>query len=347
VSEAEGHPEGSADPVGEPQQAATELPVGELRRAPSRRELATLVKRVAPGGRVVRTRRLKGGISSGMHAVDVADHNGSLLRLVVRRYNRYWQDEDPGVASREWAALTVLERHGVPAPRPVLLDADGSILGTIAIVTTLVPGRGLLAPRDRSAWLSGLASALLAVHAIPASAPGLQVLPLRGEGARRELADPERRRALGAHPDGARALAALGDDPVPPPPREEARVMVHGDFWPGNTLWHRGRLSGIVDWELAGVGDPDADVAYCRLDLALSIGADAAEGFLDAYQARARSTVTPRAVARWELINALRALPDPAGWLPGWHELGLSDLTPELVRVRLRSFIDDAVGRLG
>ena len=31
-------------------------------------------------------------------------------------------------------------------------------------------------------------------------------------------------------------------------------VYQHGDFWSGNILWHRGRVSGVIDWEHAKPG---------------------------------------------------------------------------------------------
>ena len=39
------------------------------------------------------------------------------------------------------------------------------------------------------------------------------------------------------------------------------RTLVHGDYWPGNLLWQRGRLTGVVDWEEPRLGDPSRDVA--------------------------------------------------------------------------------------
>jgi aminoglycoside phosphotransferase (APT) family kinase protein len=45
--------------------------------------------------------------------------------------------------------------------------------------------------------------------------------------------------------------AALSADPWPGP-----AVWVHGDLLPGNVLIRKGRLTGIIDWSAAGVGDP-------------------------------------------------------------------------------------------
>lgn len=44
-------------------------------------------------------------------------------------------------------------------------------------------------------------------------------------------------------------------DPVPP-------RLVHGDFRLGNLLVDDGRLSGVLDWELAHLGDPHEDIAF-------------------------------------------------------------------------------------
>jgi aminoglycoside phosphotransferase (APT) family kinase protein len=40
-----------------------------------------------------------------------------------------------------------------------------------------------------------------------------------------------------------------------PFPQRNASVLLHGDFWPGNTLWKDGQLVAIIDWEDAASGD--------------------------------------------------------------------------------------------
>lgn len=44
------------------------------------------------------------------------------------------------------------------------------------------------------------------------------------------------------------------------PPWQEAPVWVHGDLHGGNLLISDGRISGVIDWGLAGVGDPACDL---------------------------------------------------------------------------------------
>jgi aminoglycoside phosphotransferase (APT) family kinase protein len=54
---------------------------------------------------------------------------------------------------------------------------------------------------------------------------------------------------------------------------------------PGNVLWRREKVSGVVDWVNASIGSPWADVGHCRVNLADRFGQPAAERFLDAYRA--------------------------------------------------------------
>ena len=70
---------------------------------------------------------------------------------------------------------------------------------------------------------------------------------------------------------------------------ESPLVFMHRDFHPGNLLWDGEDLAGIVDWAVARLGPPGADLAHTRANLALVDGPEAADGFLDAYLALVRS----------------------------------------------------------
>jgi len=49
---------------------------------------------------------------------------------------------------------------------------------------------------------------------------------------------------------------------MPPSP---APALVHGDYQPGNMLYEGGRLTGIIDWELASIGSPLLDVGWLMM----------------------------------------------------------------------------------
>ncbi len=44
-------------------------------------------------------------------------------------------------------------------------------------------------------------------------------------------------------------------------------AFIHRDFHPGNLLWSRRRLTGIVDWAAACRGPIGCDIAHCRANL--------------------------------------------------------------------------------
>ncbi len=78
----------------------------------------------------------------------------------------------------------------------------------------------------------------------------------------------------------ARAVAAVREAPPPAVP-----TLIHRDYHPENTLWSRGRLTGVVDWTQASWGPPELDVAHMRWNLAADHGQQVADEFLACYRA--------------------------------------------------------------
>ena len=74
-----------------------------------------------------------------------------------------------------------------------------------------------------------------------------------------------------------RVLAARGGTPDPAllfslrwlrdhiPPYDGPPVLVQGDTGPGNFMYLGGRVTAVVDWELAHLGDPMDDIAWLSL----------------------------------------------------------------------------------
>jgi aminoglycoside phosphotransferase (APT) family kinase protein len=126
----------------------------------------------------------------------------------------------------------------------------------------------------------------------------------------------------------------------------ERRRLVHGDFWPGNVLWRRGRLVGIVDWEQSRVGDPTKDVATARGDLSILFGLEAADAFVEAYVAAGGSL---RHLEFWDLLICTWAVREIAEWASVYPLLGRPDVSPALAEQRIRSFaaraLDATMGR--
>ena len=56
------------------------------------------------------------------------------------------------------------------------------------------------------------------------------------------------------------AATAAWEEALQTPPWSGAPVWLHGDLLAGNLLFQNGRLTGVIDWGCAGVGDPACDL---------------------------------------------------------------------------------------
>ncbi|MGI9147500.1 MAG: phosphotransferase family protein [Chloroflexota bacterium] len=304
------------------------------RRGLSIEAMKHLVEGVAPGGRVVRYRPLRGGISASVYLVHLEASDGARLAVVVRRYDGEWYRGDPATCVREFKVLEELNRWSFPAPRPLLLDRLGGPFGAPAIVMTRLPGRPALRTSDIDDYVRQIATTLVQLHRMPIDS--LDFLPDQAELVSNRLGhepaddplEPRLRQAV---------LAEWATASVAP----TARTLVHGDYWPGNLLWQRGRLVGVVDWDDAHIGDPGSDVATCRGDLTLLFGQQAANAFLRHYETVAGHRVDH--LPFWDLLTCTLALPQVEKWPPGWRALGRSDLTVDIAREGFRALARDAL----
>ena len=247
-----------------------------------------MARAVGGGARVVRWRRLSGGITSSIHGLSVETRTGFRQQVVLRRWTTGASDapaDAPLLVERERAVLARLEATGVAAPRPLAADPVGESTTVPALLMSRVPGRMDLAPVDQKAWLKQIASMAVRIHELDVEAE-----PDRWEP--REVPVP----AWTSRPADWQAAARLLGGPVPD---SEIR-FTHGDYQHFNFLWQRGRLTGVVDWTAACRGPADRDVGHCRLNLAVLDSAELAADFLAAYEAEAGRRVDPY----WDIRSA-------------------------------------------
>jgi aminoglycoside phosphotransferase (APT) family kinase protein len=298
-------------------------------RPPAARALDALRDALAPGGDVVRVRPMRGGVSCSVHSVRLADACGVRRNVVVRRYGDDWQAEDPAVCTREFKLLDVLSERGFPVPRPLLLDQEGSIFGAPTIVMTRLGGRAVLSPRDVDSYLQQLAEVLVALHRVPTAE--LDFLPRQRPRVDEILA----RGPASTDPLEARVWAAVRGL-WPSVAEADRATVIHGDYWPGNTVWQRGRLNGIVDWEMAQLGDPARDVATCCCDLSVLFDIDTANEFIRRYERIRGAAVAD--LPFWSLFVARGALRYMHAWVAGYHALGRTDLDGTTARARVAAY---------
>jgi aminoglycoside phosphotransferase (APT) family kinase protein len=249
-----------------------------LRGPVPERALAWAARAVGDGARVVASRPLAGGTSSAVHALSVSSAGGGVHELVLRRFVRSdWLAEEPDVARREATALEVIAGCLVPTPRLVAVDRDGAAAGEPAVLMTRLPGGVVWDPIDVESFLRTLAEILPAVHATTVVARGL--LP----EFRSYPVELRRAPRWATRPRVWETGIELLDGSAP----SCEQLLIHRDYHPGNILWERGELGGVVDWVNASIGSPWADVGHCRVNLASELGQDAADRFLELYRVAA------------------------------------------------------------
>lgn len=248
-------------------------------------------------------------------------------RVVVKLY----RDGD-GAAPFEWSRLEFVQRIAAPVPEPIAADLESVWFGRPAVVMSRLPGRADVTPKDVDSWAGALAQALTELHDTALdTATGALTRPPWAETWR---PPPGEHTPLTA--DAVSAVTAHL------PSLTSERVFTHADFHPGNILWHRGRISGVVDWSAARLDARWFDLAYCRADVCLLLGPDIGDRLADAYSAILGETSDELAVYdlmcvlnirhyAHEALNAYRE----QGHTPN-YQLSLAHLDEQLRRILKR-----------
>ena len=171
---------------------------------------------------------------------------------------------------REFRIVHALRDSGLPLPRMLALCEDESVIGRAFSLMTYVAGRTFeepslpgTDPASRRAIHADMMRVLARLHAIDPSRADLAGLARPGRFLDRQLARwtaQYRATADRAIPEMEALIAwlprNLPDDDAPP-------RLLHGDFKAGNMVFdaHQPRVVALLDWELAALGDPRADLA--------------------------------------------------------------------------------------
>jgi aminoglycoside phosphotransferase (APT) family kinase protein len=147
---------------------------------------------------------------------------------------------------------------GVLAPEVLVELEPGDGIGSgfvMRVITGTADPATILADADGEALVREIARELAAVHRTDCTGvgvPAMDTAAALAELTARFLSYGGDRPILAL---AARWLEANLPEPVPP-------RLVHGDFRLGNLMAEHGCLTGVLDWELAHLGDPHEDLAY-------------------------------------------------------------------------------------
>src|SRR6516164_4500037 len=292
----------------------------ELRRAALSRFLATAS--AARSVEITGLSALRGGALQENWGLDARFSGGALdgeQRLVLRT------SAATGVAAsltrvQEFVVQKAAFAAGVRVPEPLFASEDPVVWGKPCFIMRRVDE---IAASDRITGNPALDPALPAVaerlgrelariHTIRPPRPDLAFLtPCSDTGPIQQIA--RFRAYLDRHPTprpilewGMRWLETHFPTPVAP-------VLCHHDFRTGNYMLEGPELTGILDWEFAGWGDPFEDIGwfcckswrFARLDREAGGIADRTPLYRG-YESESGQAIDPNRVRFWELLASVR-----------------------------------------
>jgi aminoglycoside phosphotransferase (APT) family kinase protein len=172
---------------------------------------------------------------------------------------------------REHRIMAALAGSAVPVPAMVAACPDESVIGAPFFVMQYVDGVVLHNQQLAEAELPepararagyDLVSALAALHSVDPAQVGLADLGTGASYVHRQLARWRKQLdRLGV--ETGDAMRSVHERLAAAVPDQTHTTIVHGDFRLGNAIVGRdGAVQAVLDWELATLGDPMADVGY-------------------------------------------------------------------------------------
>jgi aminoglycoside phosphotransferase (APT) family kinase protein len=228
-------------------------------------------------------------------------------------------------------------RPGIPVPEPLMIEDDSAAMGMPFFVMERLDGvamphellRAPLAGR-RPELLREMYEILGRISSIEPAATGLDdglAVPPPDAAWAVELDRWEAvldQHDLGPMPITRGVIRALRRDPPPAAPRV---TVVHGDYRVGNVLFVPDKVVGILDWELAHLGDPHEDLAWSFARNWRSASAPelvgsalAPEQALAAWTSTSKLAPEPRSLRWWGLFSHVKAA---AIWATAAHEFAI------------------------
>lgn len=267
--------------------------------------------------RVVGVERADMGTSAGSWSLRVQYGDGAkpVVRDLFLRFEpvgeKAFRDSD---FAAQFRVLKCLEETEVPVPRPLYLDADGSVLGTPGYIMEKLEGSvpadfyqtgliGEASPERRTEMVLDVARTLARLHSVDWRDLDISIiLPDAG----RSCIESEITRCWDniawTAPHMVGDAEAAYDWLIANEPSDPELALCHGDANLTNYMFREGRVVGVLDWEFAFVGPGEFDLAYLMAATeTLTIGQEAPVGFPSPKQIKAEYEASTQVSIRdWE-----------------------------------------------
>jgi aminoglycoside phosphotransferase (APT) family kinase protein len=248
----------------------------DIRQLDDARLAAWLEAHVAGFRGPLKSRKFSGGQSNPTYLVEAASG-----RYVLRRKPPGQLLRSAHAVDREFRVLQALHGGPVPVAEPLALCRDDSVIGSMFYLMSHVEGRIFwdpalpeLAAEQRRAIFDETIRVLAAIHDVDLERAGLADFGRPGNYFERQtIRWTEQYHAAETRP--LPAMEYLIDWLPAHLPPEDGRVsLIHGDYRLDNLIFDlaEARVRAVLDWELATLGHPLADLAYFCMCLRLPRG---------------------------------------------------------------------------
>jgi aminoglycoside phosphotransferase (APT) family kinase protein len=232
-----------------------------------------LAEQSLPGsGPVTGVRKLPGGLQNSVFLL-----NRGEASFVLRRPPKHLRGSNNDTMLREARVLRALDASPVPHPRFYAVCRDESVIGACFYLMEALEGfspRGELWGHyaDDAAWRRAMGEELVdaaaALGAIEPQSVGLEDFGKPEDWHARQVSrlqlQLDSHRSMPNYEGGLPHVTEVGRWLADQVPRDGRIGIIHGDLQFANVMFsaHRPRISGIVDWELATLGDPLLDLGW-------------------------------------------------------------------------------------
>ncbi len=189
---------------------------------------------------------------------------------------------------REYRLLKALSRSDVPVPETYLLCEDDSVIGTPFYLMEKLEGRvfrdgtasTLSDPAQRPALFDSMNETLARIHNVDYEALGLGDFGKPGNYMARQV-NRWTKQYRASQTEEIESMEVLIDWLPRNIPEDESTAIVHGDYRIENLMFHptEPRVIAVLDWELATLGHPLADLAYNCMNYYLPTVEERLSGF--------------------------------------------------------------------
>ena len=173
--------------------------------------------------------------------------------------------------SREFKVLSLLHDHYSKIPRPIMLCEDAEIIGAPFYIMERVVGVILrpssikeihLPPTEMRKISESVVDNLVVLHSLDIQKTGLVELG-KPEGYVQRQVEGWTKRYRAAQTDKIDEMESLSQWLMQHQPKDSAPTLLHNDYKYDNLVLNENNLSdiiGVLDWEMATVGDPGMDL---------------------------------------------------------------------------------------